>query len=89
MGRRGHWPSEHWREILRAIRCDNSYSNTNRNCISDCNRHVDADRNPDSNAYADAMHGKVYTDAEAASYSGTAPVVCVAGHEMHCTSRFP
>ena len=78
---------QHWREILRAIRYANAYSNTNCNRNPDCNSH--ANRDPNSNAYAHAMHRKMYTDTAAAPYAGTAPVACVAGYQIHCTSRFP
>ena len=39
-----------------------------------CDSNVDANSDPDSNSnvYADAMHGQVYTDAEAASDASAA-----------------
>ena len=50
----------------------NTYSNTN------CNSHSNRDPNP--NAYSDAMHGEMYTDTATAPYACTAPVsFCVAG----------
>ena len=76
---------EHGREILRAIRCANAYTNTNGNYNSDA--HIDADcdtnshGNGDSHAYfnlntdteADA-HAEVSAYTQAASCARTAPV---------------
>jgi hypothetical protein len=69
MGRRGHCPSEHWREILRAIQWVYTYSDTN----SDRDGHANSD--PKSDAYGNPMHGEMSTDAEAAPHSRTASVV--------------
>jgi hypothetical protein len=67
---------------LRAIRCANAYSDahsySNRN--SNGHTHLDADRYShgygDGNAYAncDAMHGQMYTNAQASPDPGTSPV---------------
>jgi hypothetical protein len=54
--------------MLRAIRCANAYPNTDSNRNSERNSHVNSDAN--FNAYCDAVHGKMYTDAEASPYSG-------------------
>jgi hypothetical protein len=58
---------------LRAIRCANTYTNTNCHCHSDFNSYANRDSYP--NSYAHAIHGKVHADAKAAPHPGTAAVV--------------
>ena len=61
---------EYRREILRKFRRPNASTHS----------YADRDPNPNlyaySNAYADAMHGKMCTNTEASPYPGTAPVIC-------------
>ena len=64
MGRVGHRRCrQHWREILRGIRCANAYSNP--------------DSDPKPNAYVYAMHGEMYTDTATAPYASTASITMV------------
>jgi hypothetical protein len=51
---------EHWWQILRGVWGANAYSNTDCDPNSDFNSYANSD--PNSNAYADAMHGQMYTD---------------------------
>jgi hypothetical protein len=62
---------------LRAIRCD-TYTDTHCNSYSYRNRHIDA--NSHGYTYANAMHGEMYANAPATSYSG-APADYVAQAE--------
>ena len=73
MGRR--WQQrrvEHRRQILRSCANSDTKSNTYRD------RHAYGDTDRDGNGYTDAhdyaMLGKMYTDAAAAPYAGTAPL---------------
>ena len=59
---------QYWRQILRAGR---SHTHTHTHTITI----IDANRDSYTNSYVHAMHGQVYTDAEAASYSSTASLV--------------
>jgi hypothetical protein len=47
-------------------------SNRNINANSDCHCHCHSDSYP--NAYANRMHGQMYTDTETSPHSATAPV---------------
>ena len=54
----------------------NAYAHSNANCNrnSDCNGHANRDTNP--NAYA--VHGEMFTDAEAEPSTSAAPLTCAA-----------
>ena len=60
-----------------AIRCTNAHSNTNW----DCNSHANRDCYP--NAYANPVHGEMYTDAATAPHSSPASVV----RALHLSNR--
>jgi hypothetical protein len=62
-----------------------AHCHTYANGHSDGNRHTHADGHSDGNGHTDAVHGKMWTDAEAASDSSAAPHA-TRGGSCHCRS---